>query len=163
MGLAADPTASYRCFCQDDVMYSMLEYASPWPEPRGRPLPRLSTVWRLTYATVVDVRFATATSSCPPTWPVLPAAWPPVRRSCRSGRQRRLRACDTVQLFPLCMCLDLGCLGRCFGRRFGRCLGRCFGRCFGMCFGRRLLWSKSVGSTGLFEVIVADLGLMPLG
>ncbi len=39
----------------------MLEYASPWPEPRGRPLPRLSAVWRLPYPPVVDVRFSTAT------------------------------------------------------------------------------------------------------
>ena len=93
-----------------------------WPTPSTP-----STVWRLAHPAVIDVRFATTTSSCPPTWPTSRStSWPTARRACRS-------ACCIAQLFSLCTCLNLGRFSR-------RCLGRRLGRCFSRCFGRRGLW-----------------------
>src|SRR5436190_16061509 len=83
-------------------------------------------IWRLAHPAVVDVRFATVTSSCPPTWPTSRSAlWPTARRAYRSAYRRRLRACHIAQLFPLCMCLDLGFFG---GRSIRGSLGRSLGR-----------------------------------
>ena len=110
------------------------------------------TAWRLAHPAVVNVRSATVTCSHPSTWPT---SWSAARTACRCGCWRKLRAYHIAQLFPLCLCLNLGCvdlvrldrcLSRCLSRyfsiRFGRChsryLNRYFSRRLGRCFSRYL-------------------------
>jgi hypothetical protein len=75
------PTASHHA-SQDDVMPSMLPHGPNHVVYPSTP----STVWRPAQKAVVDVRFATAASSCPPTWPTSRStSWPTARRACRSA------------------------------------------------------------------------------
>lgn len=121
---------------QDDIMFSMSEYASPTPETNGLRLTVLHNVedcpldrccrriHHRDQLLALDIASLTVCLCLT------------VKKACRSAWWRRLEAYHIAQLSRM---YRSGMLRwRCLGRYLGKRVGWCFGRCFGMCLGKVL-------------------------